>query len=189
MKKRKNVIRSKMARVMALVMTVVMILGGIPSISTRAEDDAYPYMIFAASDEEDAVTLNANNTGINGSVATNGTIAVIGGNCNINGIRTERAGEDGEPLFMPDLRERIVNIYFAAGTEEHAEDYALEETNINVNTPIEGDGEISLAGNINLNAGIMAQEDIIFDGEVKNSGDVVLYSASGNVVINSTNGT
>ncbi|MDE6687825.1 MAG: S8 family peptidase, partial [Lachnospiraceae bacterium] len=169
------------------VMTAVMVLGGMPSIPARAEDGTYPYMIFAASDEEGAVTLLVNNAGINGSVATNGTIAVTGGNCNINGTRTERAGESGEPLLMPDLRERIKNTYFAAGTEAHAEDYALEEININVNTPIEGDGEISLTGNINLNAGIMAQEDIVLDGEVKNSGDVVLYSASGNVVIDSTN--
>ncbi|MDE6686639.1 MAG: hypothetical protein K2K17_04930 [Lachnospiraceae bacterium] len=187
MKKRKNTIRSMVARAMTLVMTVVMVLGGVPSIPARAEDGAYPYMIFAASDEEGAVTLNANNTGFNGSVATNGTIAVIGGNCNINGTRTERAGEDGGPLLIPDLRERIENTYFSTGTEEHAGDYVLEEININVDTPIEGDGSVSLSGNINLNAGIMAQEDILLDGEVKNSGDVVLYSASGNIVIGSTN--
>ncbi len=174
MKKRKNTIRSMVARAMTLVMAVVMttvtVLGGVPSIPARAEDGAYPYMIFAASDEEGAVTLNANNTGFNGSVATNGTIAVIGGNCNINGTRTERAGEDGETLFMPDLRERIGNTYFLTGTEGHAEDYILEEININVDTPIEGDGSVSLSGNINLNAGIMAQEDIVLDGEVRTPG-------------------
>ena len=187
MKKRNNTIRRKMARAIALVMTVVMVLGGVSSITVRAEDGAYPYMIFAASDEEGAVTLWSGNAGINGSVATNGTTAVTGGNCNINGTRTERAGESGEPLLMPDLREKIENTYFSAGTEEHAEDYALEEININVNKPIEGDGSVSLTGNINLNAGIMAQEDIVLDGEVKNSGDVVLYSASGNIIIDSTN--
>ncbi|MDE6530635.1 MAG: hypothetical protein K2K96_07655, partial [Lachnospiraceae bacterium] len=187
MKKQKNTIRNMVARVMSLVMAVVMILGGVPSLPTRAEGEAYPYMIFAASDEEGAVTFLVNNAGMNGSVATNGTIAVTGGNCNINGTRTERAGESGELLLMPDLRERIVNTYFSAGTEEHAEDYALEDTNINVNTPIEGDGSVSLTGNINLNAGIMAQEDIVLDGEVKNSGDVVLYSASGNIVIGCAN--
>ncbi|MDE6744863.1 MAG: hypothetical protein K2J95_13380, partial [Lachnospiraceae bacterium] len=166
-RKRKSFIKSAIARVMSLVMTAVMVLGGMPSIPARAEDGAYPYMIFAASDEEGAITFLVNNAGINGSVATNGTIVVTGGNCNINGTRTERAGESGEPLLMPDLRERIINTYFAAETEAHAEDYALEEININVNTPIEGDGEISLTGNINLNAGIMAQEDIVLDGEVK----------------------
>ena len=190
MRKQKNTIRSIIARVMTLVMTAVMTLGSMPAIPARAEGGAYPYMIFAASDEEGAVTLSANNTGINGSVATNGTIAVTGDNCNINGTRIERAGLDGESgglLLMPDIRERIENSYFAAGTEEHAGDYALEEININVNTPIEGSGEISLYGNINLNAGIMAQEDIVLDGEVKNSGDVVLYSVSGNIVIDSDN--
>ena len=187
MKKRKNTIRSIVARVMSLVMAVVMVSGGMPSLPARAEEGAYPYMIFAASDEEGAVTFLVNNAGMNGSVATNGTISVTGGNCNINGTRTERAGESGEPLLMPDLREKIENTYFSAGTEEHAEDYALEEININVNTPIEGDGSVSLTGNINLNAGIMAQEDIVLDGEVKNSGDVVLYSASGNIVIGCAN--
>ena len=190
MRNRKNTIRSMIAKVMTLVMT----LGSMPAILARAEGGAYPYMIFAASDEEGAVMLRANNIGINGSVATNGTIAVTGDNCNINGTRTERAREDtesggviGGPLLMPDIRGRIENTYFAAGTEVHAGDYALKEININVNTPIEGDGTVSLCGNINLNAGMMAQEDIVLDGEVKNSGDVVLYSASGNVVINSTN--
>ena len=194
MKKRKTTIRSIIARVMTLVMAAVMTLGSMPAIPARAEGGAYPYMIFAVSDEEGAVTLSANNTGINGSVATNGSIAVIGGNCNINGTRTEHAGLDGESggeggelLLMPDLRERIENTYFTAGTEEHAGDYVLEEININVNTPIEGSGEILLCGNININAGIMAQEDIVLDGEVKNSGDVVLYSVSGNIVIDSDN--
>ncbi|MDE6531868.1 MAG: hypothetical protein K2K96_14030, partial [Lachnospiraceae bacterium] len=187
MKKCKSAIRSRVARVMSLVMAVVMVSGSMPTIPARAEDGAYPYMIFAASDEEGAVTFQGGNVGFNGSVATNGTIAVTGGNCNINGTKTERAVESGEPLLMPDLQERIVDTYFSAETEEHSEDYALEEININVNTPIEGDGSVSLSGNINLNAGIMAQEDIILDGEVKNSGDVVLYSASGNVVIGSTN--
>ena len=186
-RKQKSFIRSAIARGMLLVMTVTAVSWSMPAIPVRAEDGAYPYMIFAASDEEGAVTLWSGNAGINGSVATNGTTAVTGGNCNINGTRTERAGESGEPLLMPDLREKIENTYFSAGTEEHAEDYALEEININVNTPIEGDGSVSLTGNINLNAGIMAQEDIVLDGEVKNSGDVVLYSASGNVVIGSTN--
>ena len=194
MKKRKKVFKSIVARIMTLVMAAVMIPGSMSTVPARAEGGIYPYMIFAASDEEGAVTLCANNMGFNGSVATNGTIAVTGGNCNINGIRTERAGEDtesgqvtGDPLLMPDIRERIENTYFAAGTQEHVGDYTLEEININVDTPIEGDGTVSLSGNINLNAGIMAQDDIVLDGEVKNSGDVVLYSASGNVIIDSGN--
>lgn len=187
MKKWKNTVRSIVAKVMILVMAAATVSGSLPAITVWAEGETYPYMIFAASEEEGAVTLQANNTGLNGSVATNGSITVIGGNCNINGTRTERAGANGGTLFMPDLRERIEAAYFAAGTEEHTGDYALEEINININTPIEGDGEISLSGNINLNAGIMAQEDIILDGEVKNSGDVVLYSATGNIIINSTN--
>ena len=191
---RKNAIRSIVAKIMTLVMAAVMISGSMSVIPARAEGSIYPYMIFASSVEEGAVTIYANNTGINGNVATNGTIAVTGGNCNINGARTERAGEDtesgqvtGELLLMPDIRERIVNTYFVAGTQEHEEDYVLEEININVDTPIEGDGTVSLSGNINLNAGIMAQDDIVLDGEVKNSGDVVLYSASGNVIIDSGN--
>lgn len=193
MNKQKNAVRCMVARIMTLVMTTVMLLGNIRSIPVKAEGGAYPYMIFAASEEEGAVTLCANNVGFNGGVATNGTIAVIGGNCNINGTRTEHGrldsensesgGSIGEALLMPDIRERIENTYFASGTQEHTEDYTLEEININVDTPIEGNGKVSLSGNINLNAGILAQDDIVLDGEVKNSGDVVLYSASGNVII------
>ena len=36
-------------------------------------------------------------------------------------------------------------------------------------------------------AGVMAEEDLVFSGEVKNTGDVVIYSATGDVVIESTN--
>ena len=140
MKKWKNTVRSIVAKVMILVMAAATVSGSLPAITVRAEDGIYPYMIFAASEEEGAVTLQADNTGLNGSVATNGSITVIGGNCNINGTRTERAGANGGTLFMPDLRERIEAAYFAAGTEEHTGDYALEEININIKHPSRGTG-------------------------------------------------
>lgn len=42
----------------------------------------YPYTIFAESDENGAITINADNFCINGNIATNGTI-VSSGNMNI----------------------------------------------------------------------------------------------------------
>ena len=66
----------------------------LPTIPAMAEDtvDKYPYTLFAASNEEGAITVNAGNFCVNGNVATNGTIG-SSGNMNINGTKTENADE------------------------------------------------------------------------------------------------
>lgn len=46
-------------------------------------------------------------------------------------------------------------------------DYVLEETNINISTPVAASGEMNLEGNINLNTAIKALETITLTGEVK----------------------
>ena len=143
--------------------------------------------MFASSGDEGAITLTTNNVGINGNVATNGSIVTSSQNVNINGTRTENLGNPEAYIGMPDIGADLEAVYFSANTEVLSEDYALEDTNININTPLEGEGSIELTGNITLNAGVMAEEDLVFNGEVKNTGDVVIYSATGDVVIESTN--
>ncbi len=54
--------------------------------------EVYPYTLFAASEEEGAITSTAGNFCVNGSVATNGSIAASG-NFNVNGTKLEHAGE------------------------------------------------------------------------------------------------
>lgn len=179
--------RRQIAGMMALIIMVSSLLGNAVGMTAYAATGEYPYMMFASSGEEGAITLTTNNVGINGNVATNGSIVTSSQNVNINGIRTENLGNPEAYIGMPDIGEALEAAYFSANTEVLSEDYALEDTNININTPLEGEGSIELTGNITLNAGVMAESDLVFNGEVKNTGDVVIYSATGDVVIESTN--
>ena len=69
----------------AFLLCTVLIL---PPITFNAENtnEVYPYTLFAASQEDGAITANAGNFCVNGSVATNGTI-VASGNFNVNGSK------------------------------------------------------------------------------------------------------
>ncbi len=155
-------------------------LSSIPAMA--AENEKYPYTLFAASSEDGAITTTAYNFCINGNVCTNGTI-VANGNLNVNGTKTENAGQDMIHIF-----DKIDTKYFTTGNvDEHTEDYVLDEINININVPTEVLGETELTGNININTALKSFEDINLFGEVKNTNDSVIYSKYGDVIIDSTN--
>ncbi|MCM1508666.1 MAG: thrombospondin type 3 repeat-containing protein [Ruminococcus flavefaciens] len=150
--------------------------------ATAEEGESYPYTMFAASSDDGAITVNADNFCVNGNVATNGTI-VSSGNVNINGIRTENTEESMIFIF-----DKIDNQYFSASNvDEHDEDYILDEMNININVPIEVLGEATLTGNININNALKSLEDVNLYGEVKNTNDSVIFSKYGDIVIDSQN--
>lgn len=155
----------------------------LPAIPAMAEDQGrYPYTLFAGSSAEGAITTTASNFGVNGNVATNGTISAAG-NMNINGTKTENAGLDMIYIF-----DKIDSKYFSGGdVEEHTEDYVLDELNINISEPTEVLGEAELTGNININTALKAFKDVTLNGEVKNTNDSVIYSKYGDIVIDSTN--
>lgn len=155
----------------------------LPTIPAMAEDlGRYPYTLFAGSSAEGSITTTASNFGVNGNVATNGTISAAG-NMNINGTKTENAGLDMIYIF-----DKIDSKYFSgSNVEEHTEDYVLDELNINISEPTEVLGEAELTGNININTALKAFKDVTLNGEVKNSNDSVIYSKYGDIVIDSTN--
>ena len=86
--------KNNFKRILSGIMSVAMAATLLPSLPAVAEDAAekYPYTMFAASDTEGAITINANNFCVNGNIATNGTI-VSNGNLNVNGTKTENAGK------------------------------------------------------------------------------------------------
>lgn len=177
---------SKFNRFLSGVLSMVMVMSAIPAVSVHAEEktsaEPYPYTMFAASNEEGAITVNANNFSVNGNVATNGTI-VSSGNMNINGTKTESAEESMIFIF-----DKIDNQYFSTSSvDKYKEDYTLDEMNINVNVPTEVQGEATLTGNININNALKALEDITLYGEVKNSNDSVIFSQYGDIIIDSQN--
>ena len=166
------------------VLSAAMTISATPLVSVHADENTnfYPYTMFAASSDEGAITVNAGNFCVNGNVATNGTI-VSSGNMNINGTRTEYAGED-----MIYILKKLDYAYFSSdNVETYIDDYSYSETNINITEPLEVGGTLELTGNINLNSGIKAVEDVNINGEVKNSNNAVICSETGDINIYTTN--
>ena len=166
------------------VLSAAMAFSAIPIVPAHADEStkSYPYMLFAASDAEGAITVNCGNFCANGNIATNGTI-VSSGNLNINGTITENAGKD-----MIYALKKLDYAYFSSdNVETHIDDYSYSETNININVPLEVGGTLELTGNINLNSGIKAVEDVNINGEVKNSNNAVICSETGDINIYTTN--
>jgi len=48
-------------------------------------------------------------------------------------------------------------------------------------------GQVNLVGNVNLDAAIKAEKDIVIDGQNMNANDCVIYSVSGDIIIESDN--
>lgn len=173
----------KSKRLLSGIIATTIAVSMLPTISAFAETGGkYPYTFFAGSSADGAISTTAYNFCVNGNVVTNGTISAPG-NMNINGTKTENANEDMIYIF-----DKIDSKYFSSdNVDEHIEDYTLQETNININTPTEVMGETTLTGNININTALKAFEDITLNGEVKNTNDSVIYSKYGDIVIDSTN--
>lgn len=170
-------------RLLATFVAAATAVAMLPNVPAIAEDSGrYPYTLFAASSAEGAITTTASNFSVNGNVATNGTISAAG-NMNVNGTKTENADLDMIYIF-----DKIDSKYFSGeDVEEHADDYVLDELNINISEPTEVLGEAELTGNININTALKAFKDVTLNGEVKNTDNSVIYSKYGDIVIDSTN--
>ena len=170
-------------RALSIIISFVITLTGVnmTAFFTVAESNLFPYTMFAASDEDGAITFNSSNVCINGNIAANGTI-ISAGNMNINGIKKEHANEE-----MIIILEKMQNTYFSANTAFYDEDYINTNTNININSPISTAGTMALMGNINLNSSVKAFGDIFMGGQTCNSNNTVMCSESGNILINMPN--
>ncbi len=177
--------RRKWKQITAVIAAGAMVAGSMTILPAKAEEQEkarYPYTIFASAQKEGAVTINADNFCLNGDIVTNGTISASG-NLQINGTKKESAEESMMYLFHA-----IDDAYFTDTDYVACEgDYVLEETNINISTPVAASGEMNLEGNINLNTAIKALETITLTGEVKNTNNSVIYSKYGDIIIDSTN--
>lgn len=170
-------------KLLSAVLSAATALSFIPQIPAKAEEVVrYPYVMFAGSADEGAITINSNNVCINGSIATNGTISTTAQNFNVNGSRTENAQETMKFFF-----DKIESRYFTSHVGTYFEDYFLEDTNINVNIPIEAEGDIGLTGNINITSGIKALNDVVLSGNVENSQDSVICAETGDIIIDTDN--
>ena len=170
-------------RLISGVSAVALSVGLLGSIPASADDSTigYKYTLFAYSSEEGAISSSAANFCVNGNIATNGTISA-GQNFNVNGEKKEHANET-----MPDLSKAINEKFFAENVDVKAENYAKNETNIEVKVPTDVKGKAELNGNIKLAAGVKAMGDILLSGGVLNNDNTVLFSENGSININSEN--
>ena len=175
----------KFGKLLSGILSAVMMFNYVSVASINADENTemYPYTVFASSSDEGAITINANNVCINGDIATNGTIVTTSPNFNVNGTKTEDAGES-----MIHVENKLNYMYFSdTSVEVYHDDYNIEELNIIINNPMSVNGNIEMTGNINLNSGIKANEDVNLYGEVKNSNNSVIFSETGNININTSN--
>ncbi|WP_044976118.1 hypothetical protein [Ruminococcus sp. HUN007] len=137
---------------------------------SNAENEKFQYTLFAGSESNGALTINAENFCINGNMATNGSV-VHGRNFNVNGINKENANVDMIYMFN-----KIETRYFSTETKTYSDDYALNSINIDINSPISVKGKTDLTGNININNALKSIDDIMLNGEVKNSNNALVFS-------------
>lgn len=177
--------KKRFRRLFTGMLSAVMTLSAMPLATIHGENEVqrYPYTFFAGSSAEGAITINANNVCINGNIATNGTITSTSANFNVNGTITENATEPMVQCFA-----KIDNTYFdPTVVETYFEDYFLEDTNINVNMPIEAEGDIELIGNINISSGLKALNDVNLSGNVENTQNSAICSETGDIIIDTEN--
>lgn len=177
---KKNCTKKIAASLMAVATLSVTssVAGFLPFSASAADDSLFPYTMFAASSAEGALTVNANYFNLNGDIASNGT--VVTGNGNINGTKYENVGTD--MLFIGD---KLNGMYF--GSAEPVEFVDISDGNINVNSPVDADENVSFNGNVNISSAVKAGEDICISGNVSNASNTVLYSEFGDIIIESSN--
>lgn len=155
-----------------------------PAIPAYAqhESEEFKYTMFASSNEEGAITVNSDNFTINGQIATNGTIDCRGNN-NINYETSNNACV--EMIYIPNK----INSDFFDGKKIDCveEDYSIEETNINISSPLSVEGITTMQGNISIQAGVKSKDDIYILGDVQNTSDTVIYSQYGDINIDCNN--
>ena len=102
----------KLLSIALSAVTMVELIPRVPAIAEEAE--RYPYVFFASSEEDNAITINSNNICINGNIATNGTISSNAQYFNVNGTKTEHADEAPVLFFS-----KIESTYFKSHVETY----------------------------------------------------------------------
>lgn len=177
---KKHGVTTKCAAILSAAMTLA-VLPSVSAVSTAfaANDNAFPYAMFASSDAEGAITVNSKHFCLNGDIASNGTI-VTGKQANINGKKKENAEID--MLYIGD---KLSRAYF--GNAQTVDSLDISQPNINMNTPVDVSGDASLKGNVNISSSVKADSDIVISGNVNNVNNSVLYSEFGDIIIDSNN--
>lgn len=155
----------------------------LPTVAFAAEDNSkFPYTIFASSNQEGAITVDAENFTVNGDIATNGTI-ISTGNMNINGCKLENVNKKMIYIF-----DKLTSTYFSGDNViVYPEDYSNNDMNINLNIPMDVRGTLELTGNISLNTELKTENNIHLTGDAINSNNSIITSQTGDIIIDGMN--
>lgn len=177
----KNNFKKCVTRLVAVMLAAAISAGLLPCTLVYAQDKenpVYPYTIFAGSGDDGAITIKADSFNVNGDIATNGTI-VASGNLNINGKKTEKAGEQ-----MISAVKRLEAAYYSGNNvKDISGDFQKKDTNININNPMRVSGTLGLQGNVSLNAAVIADGDITISDGVLNCNSPLICSKTGSITI------
>lgn len=150
---------TRFKRLLSGVLSAVMAVSVVPIVSAHAEEstEPYPYTMFAASNDEGAITVNAGNLCINGNIVTNGTF--ISSSPYINGNFSYTTDST---LSMVNAHYAILNTYFSDALL-FTDDVTLMDMNNNIGVSIGTDQSLYTTGNINLSSSVGAIYDLSFN--------------------------
>ena len=171
-------------RILSGAMGAVTAASSVPFLSAFAAENPapFPYVIFAASEEEGALTVHADQICVNGNLAANGT-TVMDGTVYLNGTLTEHAEAE-----MLNVMRKLSYLYFSGDdVTVYDGDFSDERVNLRVMHPVSCAGSYSLKGNLNLRADIKAAEDIVFSGSSLNTAQIAVCSENGDIRLDTDN--
>ncbi len=171
-------------RILSGAMGAVTAASSVPFLSAFAAENPapFPYVIFAASGEEGAITVHADQICVNGNLAANGTV-VTDGTVYLNGTLTEHAEAE-----MLNVMRKLSYLYFSGDdVTVYDGDFSDERVNLRVMHPVSCAGSYSLKGNLNLRADIKAAEDIVFSGSSLNTAQIAVCSENGDIRLDTDN--
>lgn len=161
-------------------LTALAATGACPLMNAgAAENNIFPYTMFAASQNDGALTVNADYFCLNGRIASNGTV-VTKNNDSLSYKITENAGVD-----MPFVSVPLDDRYFS--NAQQFDMLELSDWNVNLNNAMDVSGKADVQGNVNMNASLRADSDIRISGNVSNINNSVLFSEFGDITIDCSN--
>lgn len=141
---RKAFTKEKFRSIISVLMVFILMTGVIPGhLIAKAEAvPEYPYAIFALSDASDSISINSSNVNLNGSIATNGTVA-----SESNSVKQNSKEHVAEEMFCT---QKIESVYFSNDSIAESKEYVDTALNIHVEQPLLVNGSISLKGNADV---------------------------------------
>lgn len=173
--------KEKLRSIISILMVLLLVVGIMPNpIIAKADNTSeYPYTIFAISKASNSISINSSNVNLNGSIATNGTVAA-----EYSSVTQKCIEHANEEMFCT---QKLESICFSDKTITNGQDYVDTNLNIHIDQPVVANGCINLKGNANLKSSLKAMSDITITGENLNATNSIIFSKYGDIAIDCSN--